>query len=107
LVLTRQLKFVDTYLDNLIVFSRSDFSDHLEKLTMVLTKLHDVGLRVNAAKSKNAAIECEYLGYVLTREGIKPQPEKVVVILMLEPSKSVKQLRRFLGVIHYYRDLWK
>ena len=69
--LTRQLEFVRTYLDDLIVFSKSNFSNHLEKLTRVLAKLCDSGLRFNVAKSKFAATECEYLGYILTWEGIK------------------------------------
>ena len=59
--LTRQLESVCTYLDNLIVFSGSNFSDHLEKLTMVLTKLRSTGLQVNVAKGKFAATECEYI----------------------------------------------
>jgi len=105
--LTRQLEFVRTYLHNLLVFSKSNFSDHLDKLTRVLTKLRNAGLRINVAKSKFAATECEYLGYILTREGIKPQPEKVAAILALEPPQSVKQLRRFLCVVQYYRDLWE
>ena len=64
--LMRQLEFVSMYLDNLIVFSKGNFSDHLDKLTKVLTKLCNAGLRVNVAKSKFAATECEYLGYILT-----------------------------------------
>ena len=57
--LTRQLEFVRAYLYDLLVLSRSDFSDHLETLTMVLTKLRDAGLWVNVAKSKFAVTECE------------------------------------------------
>ena len=64
--LMRQLEFICTYLDDLIVFSKGAFSDHLDKLTKVLTKLRDAGLRGNVVKSKFAATECEYLGYILT-----------------------------------------
>ena len=79
----RQLEFIRTHLDNLIVFSKSHFSDHLDKLTRVLTKLRNAGLRVNVANNKFAATECEHLGYILTREGIKPQPEKVAAMLAI------------------------
>jgi hypothetical protein len=48
----------------------------------------------------------EYIGYILTRGGIKPQPKKVQAILALNPPKSVKELRRFLGMVQYYRDMW-
>jgi hypothetical protein len=43
---------------------------------------------------------------VLSTDGIKPQPEKVQAILALTPPQNVKQLRRFLGMVQYYRDIW-
>ena len=63
-------------------------------------------MKVNAAKRSFCGKEREYLGYVLTREGIKPPPKKIEAILMLTPPKNVKQLCRFLGMVQYYRDLW-
>eukprot|EP00804_Cyclotella_cryptica_P026398 CCRYP_008082-RA/>CCRYP_008082-RA protein AED:0.41 eAED:0.41 QI:0/0/0/0.5/0/0/2/0/123 len=48
----------------------------------------------------------QYLGYVLSRDGIKPQPKKVQAILALTPPQNVRQLRRFLGMVQYYRDIW-
>jgi hypothetical protein len=63
-------------------------------------------LTVNAAKSFICTHEIEYLGYILTREGIKPQPKKVQAILALNPPHNVKELRHFLGMVQYYRDMW-
>jgi hypothetical protein len=48
----------------------------------------------------------EYLGYVLTRNGIKPQSNKVQAILAIKPPTGVRQLRHFLDMVQYYRDLW-
>ena len=76
--------------------------DHLDHLRLVLTRLQDVGLKINAPKSKFCATETEYLGYVLTRTVIKPQPKKVQAILALTPPRQVKDLRRFLGMVQYY-----
>ncbi len=45
----------------------------------------DAGLIVNVAKSTFCALEIEYLGYVLTRDGIKPQSNKVHAILRIKP----------------------
>ncbi len=50
--------------------------------------------------------EIEYLGYILTREGIKPQPKKVQVILVFNLPNNVKELRHFLGMVKLYRDMW-
>ncbi len=52
------------------------------------------------------AHEIEYLGYILTREGIKPQSKKVQAIVVLNPPNNVKELRLFLGMVQYYRDMW-
>jgi hypothetical protein len=73
---------------------------------VVLRQLRDTGLKINAAKSTFCTLEIEYLGFVLTRDGIKPQSNKVQAILGIKPPTGVKQLRHFLGMVQYYRDLW-
>eukprot|EP00804_Cyclotella_cryptica_P030958 CCRYP_018811-RA/>CCRYP_018811-RA protein AED:0.25 eAED:0.25 QI:0/0/0/1/0/0/2/0/252 len=73
---------------------------------MVLTRLREVGLQINAQKSSFCAIETEYFGYTLTRTGIKPQQKKVQAILAISPPKNVKDLRKFLGMVQDYRGLW-
>ena len=70
------LMFVKTYLDDLLCIAWASLDDHLEKLREVLTRLQEAGLKVNAQKSKFCAKETEYLGYVLTTDGIKPQQKR-------------------------------
>ncbi len=77
LELMESLEFVRVYLDNLLCISKLSLEDHLEKLEEVLRQLCDAGLKVNATKSTFCALEIEYLGYVLTKDGIKPQSNKV------------------------------
>ena len=48
----------------------------------------------------------EYLGFMITRTGIKPQAKKVEAILNIEPPKTHKQLRGFLGMVNFYKNLW-
>ena len=100
------LEFVRTYLDDLLCISKGNLDDHLAKLRRVLIRLRNAGLKVNKPKSCFCAMETEYLGYILSRDGIKPQPKKVQAILALTPPQNVKQLRRFLAMVHYYRDIW-
>eukprot|EP00804_Cyclotella_cryptica_P023055 CCRYP_000316-RA/>CCRYP_000316-RA protein AED:0.18 eAED:0.18 QI:60/-1/1/1/-1/0/1/57/133 len=100
------LEFVRAYLDDLLCITKADLEDHLDKLKMVLTRLHKAGLRINTQKLSFCAIETEYLGYTLTLTGIKPQQKKVQAILAISPPKNVKALRKFLGMVQYYRDLW-
>ena len=106
LELMATLEFVRTYLDDLLIISKDSLDDHLEKLRMVLIRLREAWLKVNAEKSTFCALETEYLGYTLTREGIMPQTKKVQAILAIKPPTTVKQLRQFLGMVQYYRDVW-
>ena len=64
-------------------------------------------MQVNVPKLKFCAIALEYLGYILTRTGIKPQRNKVQAILSITSPKQVKDLCRFLGIVQDYRDLWE
>jgi hypothetical protein len=93
-------------MDDLLIITRGVLDKHLQKMETVLTRLRDAGLKDNAAKSLFCAHEIEYLGYILTREGIKPHQKKVQVILALNPPNNVKELRHFLGMVQYYRDMW-
>jgi hypothetical protein len=104
--LMASLKFVRAHMDDLLINTRKTLEEHLQKMETVLTRLRDAGLKVNAAKSSFCAHEIEYLSYILTREGIKPQPKKVQAILALNLPNSIKDLSHFLGMVQYYRDLW-
>ncbi len=105
LELMKTLEYVRAYLDDLLCRSKLSLEDHLDKLEEVLRRLCNTGLKVNAAKLTFCALEIEYLGYVLTRDGIKPQSNKVQAILAIKPPTGVKQLRHFLGMVQYYCDL--
>ncbi len=100
------LEFVRAYLGNLFCISKLSLEDHLDKLEVVLRRLCNAGLKVNAAKSTFCALEIECLGYVLTRDSIKPQSNKVQAILGIKLPTGVRQLRHLLGIVQYYRDLW-
>ena len=94
------LEFVRAYIDDLLCITKGTLDNH------VLSRLQDANLKVNARKSNFCATETEYLGYILSRDGIKPQPKKVQSILALTPPKNVKDLRRFIGMVQYYCNLW-
>jgi hypothetical protein len=90
--LMASLKFVQAYMDNLLIITRGKLDKNFQKMETVLIRLHDAGLKVNAAKSLFCAHEIEYLGYILAREGIKPQPKKVQAILVLNLPNNVNSL---------------
>jgi hypothetical protein len=85
-------EYVRAYIDNLLIIIKGSLDDHLDKLKQVFIRSRDAGLKINATKSVFCAQETEYLGYILTRGGIKPQPKKVQSILALNPPNNVKEL---------------
>ncbi len=100
------LEYVRAYIDNLLVITKSSHDDHLDKLEQIFIRLWDAGLKVNAAKLVFCAQETEYLGYILTRGGIKPQPKTVQAILAFNPPSEVKELQGLLDMVQYCRDMW-
>ena len=50
--------------------------------------------------------EVGYLGYLLTKNGIIPQPKKVEAMERVLSPKIRKQLKKFLGMVYYYQDMW-
>jgi hypothetical protein len=78
----------------------------LEKLEQVLNRLSEAGLKINAVKSFFGRTNLEYLGYNISREGICPSQKKVDAILQIKSPTTRKQLRRFIGMVNYYRDMW-
>jgi hypothetical protein len=66
--------------------------------------LKENNLQVNGNKSSFCTIEAEFLGFVLTWQGVKPQVKKVEAIVKITTPKTVKQVCSFIGMINYYKE---
>jgi hypothetical protein len=67
------LEFAWAYLNDLLILStEKGFEKHLDKLELVLTRLQEAGLKINAVKSFFAQTNLEYLGFNISREGLCP-----------------------------------
>ncbi|XP_058840796.1 uncharacterized protein K02A2.6-like [Topomyia yanbarensis] len=93
---------VFVYLDDIIVASDS-FGEHIRLLEEVAKRLRDANLSINITKSQFCRSQVPFLGYLLSCDGLRPDPSKVQGILDFEAPKTVRQVRRFLGMINYYR----
>jgi len=100
------LEFIRAYIDDLLILTKGNWEDHLEKLEEVFQRLQKAGLKVNIKKSFFGKDELKYLGYIITRQGIKPMKKKVEALLKIQAPKNRKELRSFIGIINFYRDMW-
>lgn len=93
---------VFVYLDDIIVISNT-FEEHLDRLRDLAARLRAANLSINLQKSKFCVSEVAYLGYILGQTGIRPNPERIEAIVNFERPKSLRAVRRFLGMCNYYR----
>lgn len=98
----RGLSFCFVYLDDLLVASRN-LQEHYEHLEIIFDRLSKAGLVINLEKCNFALSEINFLGHKINNSGILPAQDRVTAIREFERPTTVKQLRRFLGMINFYR----
>ena len=94
--------FVSVYIDDVLVFSPS-FEEHVDHVSQVLNALHNANLKLKPTKCHFFRQEVEYLGHLLTTEGLKPNPSNTSAVINFPPPSCLQQLRQFLGLASYYR----
>ena len=90
------------YLDDILIFSTS-LKEHVKAITDIFTVLERANLKIQIDKCNFMKRETEFLGHILTKEGLKPNPNKIKVIQELDLPKTEKQIKSFLGLTGYYR----
>ncbi|MBW0559584.1 hypothetical protein O181_099299 [Austropuccinia psidii MF-1] len=93
--------FVVVYLDDIMVFSSSE-EEHVKHVASVLQRLRDNNLFAKASKCVFHASSVEYLGYVVSSDGLKMDSLKTQQILNWPQPKNIKALQSFLGFANFY-----
>ena len=93
--------------DDISIVGKGTYEEHIQQVSQVLQVLMASGVQVNPLKSFWAQGEVDYLGYAISRKVIKPQMKKIKAILDTQPPTNQRQLRRFIGMVYYYRDVWR
>lgn len=96
------LQSVIVYLDDVLVFG-STFEETLERLDMVLHRLHEFGLKIKPEKCHLMKREVKYLGHIVSEAGISTDPDKIAAVQSWKIPETETQLRSFLGLASYYR----
>jgi hypothetical protein len=95
-------KFVLVFFDNILIYSKN-IKLHRHHLVQVLQILRINQLKAKLSKCSFATPLVEYLGRILSGEGVATDPEKIKEITSWEAPQTIKQLKRFLGLTSYYR----
>lgn len=95
-------KFVIVFFDDILVYSRS-LDEHMQHLHLVLNCLMDNSFFAKGSKCTFFQQSIEYLGHLVSAEGVRADPSKVEAMTEWPQPKNIKQLRGFLGLTGYYR----
>ena len=94
-------KFVVVYIDNILIYS-NDLDTHINHIWQVLTKLCEHRLYAKWSKCYFALDKIEFLGHIISKNGIRTDPGKVDAIVSWPIPSNIIELQRFLGIANYY-----
>ena len=95
-----------SYVDDQLVFSMT-FEDHIEHLFDALCRISRANMSIGASKCAIGMPEVPYLGYIVTREGLKPNPKRASAISEIKWPNTTKRWQSFLGTANTYRRFIK
>lgn len=98
----RGLPFCFAYLDDLLVASKTP-EENKRHLTTLFDRLHEYGIIINVDKCQFGVPELTFLGHHIDCQGIRPLPDKVKVVTDCPQPTTKRALRRFLGLVNFYR----
>lgn len=90
------------YLDDILVFSKTA-EDHIRHVREVLQILRDSAFYAKLSKCEFEQEELKFLGHIIGRHGIRPDPQKTAAVDNWPKPTSVTEVRSFLGLANYFR----
>ena len=99
-------KEIFSYLDDIMVVGRN-FDHHLRNLRKVFERLRQYNLKLKPKKCVFFQTEVKFLGKIVSKDGVKPNPDSVAVVKNWPKPTCTKDVERFLGFVNYHRDFVK
>eukprot|EP00253_Pinus_taeda_P006400 PITA_06400 len=95
-------EFLVIYLDDLTTFSKSD-QEHLKHLRQIFITCRKYGISLNPKKSLFGLEEGKLLDHIISKDGIRIDPDRIQAILQMPHPRNIKELQAFLGKINFLR----
>ncbi|KAK7878469.1 hypothetical protein WMY93_034308 [Mugilogobius chulae] len=94
------LEGVVNVMDDILVWGK-DKEQHDKRLRQLLDRVRSINLKLNKDKCKIGLTEIQYIGHILTADGLKPDPSKISAITQMPQPEDKAALMRFLGMVQY------
>ncbi|CAI7800469.1 unnamed protein product [Closterium sp. NIES-54] len=94
---------VVVYLDDILIYSR-DMKQHIEHLRRVFEILRREKFYVKLSKSELALKKVQFLGHIVSAQGVHVDPKKIKAVRTWKTPENVKELQQFLGFANYYNQ---
>ena len=90
------------YIDDILIFGMT-FDAALENLEAVLDRISQFGLQLKSTKCALFRTSLPFLGHIVSRDGLRCDPEKITAVTKWRVPGNVREVREFLGFAGYYR----
>ena len=94
--------FAQAFADDVVVWSDGNETEHIRRVQVVMERLHSKGIQISPKKTKLGMKRLEFLGHVVSSEGVEPQWDKVEAIAKLPRPTTASEVRSFIGMATYY-----
>lgn len=94
------------YMDDIVIYAKT-LKEHTRKFTKLLERLDKAKLTLQPEKCLFLRKEVTYLGHVITKDGVKPDPQKVEAVRKFPRPRTPRNIKQFLGLAGYYRKFIK
>ena len=97
-----QGKELFVYMDDIVIYA-SSLQEHERKYNLLMDRLREANLKLQPDKCEFLKTEVTYLGHIISKDGIKPDPKKLEAVRQFPRPKTPKNIKQFLGLTGYYR----
>ena len=91
------------YIDDILIYMKGTKEEHEREMQEILQLLKEYDIRLNEEKSKFLKKEVTFLGTIISRDGLRMEPEKTKAVREWPTPKTVKEVQAFLGFANYYQ----
>ena len=95
------VKGAKAIMDDILIYGKTR-EEHNQVLNTVLEKIEKNGLKLNKEKCAIGQKEVKYFGHMISKDGIRPSPDKIEAIKDMPPPKNISDLRTIMGMLNYH-----